>query len=111
MQLVRVYIILGFDHAASMDVSFDVFRNVFSGGAVVCGLFYMLGDAMRPAPLPKPQGSPSQQPPPAPSSSPSLNEVESLNTLEDQDTGEWVFSEPPPSEELLETENYTWDSK
>lgn len=82
-----------------------------AGGAVVCGLFYMLGDAMRPEPLPKPQGSPSQPPPPAPSSSPSLNEVESLNTLEDQDTGEWVFSEPPPSEELLETENLTWDSK
>lgn len=76
------------------------------GGAVVCGLFYSVGDAMRPAPLPKPQGSP--QPPQAPIRHPfegeELATSDSLESQENRDTGEWVFTDPP-SGEVLESED------
>jgi len=85
---------------------------VYPGGAVICGLFYMVGDAMRPAPLPKPQSSP--QPPQAPTRHPREGEeLETWNSLENQenhDSGEWVFTEPP-SGEVLESEDLRWGSK
>ena len=86
------------------------------GGAVICGLFYMVGDAMRPAPLPKPQGSPqapSQAPIRYPQGSHEGDELETWNSSElnqENDSGEWVITEPPTGE-VLESEDLTWGSK
>lgn len=81
------------------------------GGAVVCGLFYMVGDAVKPAPSPKPQGSPQPPRPPTQGS----NEGQVLDTwgsLEIQENdGDWVITEPPSGEVLESEEDLSWGSK
>lgn len=83
---------------------------VYAAGAVVCGLFYTANDALKQAPLPKPQGSP--QPPQAPTlGSNEGQELETWGSLESQENdGDWVITEPP-SGEVLESEDFSWGSK
>ena len=83
---------------------------VYAAGAVICGLFYTMGDALKQAPLPKPQGSP--QPPPAPTrGSNEGQELETWGSLESQENdGDWVITEPP-SGEVLESEDLSWGTK
>ena len=77
----------------------------------MCGLFYMVGDAVKPAPSPKPQGSP--QPPRAPTEGSNEGQVlDTWSSLESQENdGDWVITEPPSGEVLESEEDLSWGSK
>lgn len=93
-----------------LNLVFSLSNNVYAGGAVVCGLFYMVDDAIRSAPVPKPQGSP--QPPLVPTQGRNEGqELDTWNSLETQaNDGDWVITDQP-SGEVLESEDLGWGSK
>lgn len=67
----------------------------------------MMGDAVRPAPLPKPPQQRPQEPTrQQPQGSHEGEQLETWDSLESQenDSGDWVFTEPP-SGEVLESED------
>ncbi|XP_073392611.1 uncharacterized protein [Physcomitrium patens] len=83
--------------------------NAF-GGAFLCGLFYLVGDAIRPAPESRPQSIP-QPPQGTIQDGREGQELDTWNSSEDhENNGEWVFNESP-NEEVLEREDSSWSTK